>query len=446
MKKQEQIDALRLRIERIEQHFAEQHIPNNFGKCSEKPNGCEQYELPNFVPDWKDAPVDATHLAMDLDGMWSWWTKMPSAYKNNPFGEGWWVSGAREQLAFSAGETTNADRLHPDYWKNSLQERPTKTEPDYTHLLPEGYEFCTEQDAEKWVKVELIPYSTNQSELGYLAYDKSPISDNLKTYYRPIRPIRPESKPDYTHLLPEGYEFCAEGEHDDWVKVKIIPSNDYAKKIEIGSLLMGKFCWDKFKPYYRPIRKTEPDYTHLLPYGYEFCEEADAENWVKVEYSVNRTGELDEYQLGYIVNGNPNILIGTWKPIRPIQYHVAVHEATTTKPDPYTIEKHGDGWAIYKGRDSMHHGANLGQIHDEKLAQYIGGLLKGFKDAEPDPYQVDWSNAPKWADVHCFDKDGTGFWYGAQSGDCDWWEQTTISNFALPCGLDWKQSKRRRGI
>jgi hypothetical protein len=264
MNKQEQIDALRFRIERIEQHFAEQHIPNNFGKCSEKPNGCEQYEQPDFIPDWNAAPEYARWVAMEKSGCWYWWTKMPSAYKNNPFGEGWWVSGAREQLAFSAGETTNADRLHPDYWKNSLQERPTKTEPDYTHLLPEGYEFCTEQDAEKWVKVEIIPYSTNQSELGYLAYDKSPISDNLKTYYRPIRPI---------------------------------------------------------------------------------------------------------------------------------QYHVAVHESVTT---------------------------------------------------ESDPYQVDWSNAPEWADVHSFDCNRIGYWYGVESDSSVWGAEFANSNLTLPSGLDWKQSKRRR--
>jgi hypothetical protein len=43
MKKQEQIDALRFRIERIESHLAEQHKDNNFSKLndSEKPNSCE---------------------------------------------------------------------------------------------------------------------------------------------------------------------------------------------------------------------------------------------------------------------------------------------------------------------------------------------------------------------------------------------------------------------
>lgn len=29
---------------------------------------------------------------------------------------------------------------------------------------------------------------------------------------------------------------------------------------------------------------------------------------------------------------------------------------------PYTIEPHGDGYALYSGRDQMHHGFNLARI------------------------------------------------------------------------------------
>jgi hypothetical protein len=236
MNKQEQIDALQFRIERIEAKLAEQHISNNFSKLnrSEKPNSCE---------------------------------------------------------------------------------------PDYTHLLPEGYEFCTEQDAEKWVKVEMSTDIPELKKVGYIW--NNPTIPSTKRY-RPVRKI----KPDYTHLLPSGYEFCEEGEHENWVKVKMRP--DSINPRQIGGLSSGICIPDFWKPYYRPIR--------------------------------------------------------------PIQYHVAIHESVT---------------------------------------------------AEPDPYQVDWSNAPNWADVHCFDKNGKGNWYGVKRDEIEWYRcNIGNSEFTLPSGLDWKQSKR----
>jgi hypothetical protein len=257
MNTQEQIDELRARIERLESNR------------SEKPNSCEQYELPDFVPDWKDAPVQAVCVTMDKNGMWYWWQQKPTA---NLVDEGEWntshiLSGIEHGLAgddWNPGQCTNATRIHPDYWKQSLQERPAKTEPDYTHLLPDGYEFCAEQDAEKWVKVE---------------------------------------------------------------------------------------------------------------------------------YSANHRSELDEYNLGYVINVNPNFLIGTWKPIRPIQYHIAVHEAVT---------------------------------------------------AQPDPYQVDWSNAPEWAVGHAYDKSELGYWYKIifDKTDTLFTQMSERSNLRLPSGLDWKKSLR----
>jgi hypothetical protein len=187
----------------------------------------------------------------------------------------------------------------------------------------------------------------------------------------------------------------------------------------------------------------EPDYTHLLPEGYEFCTEQDAEKWVKVEINPD-IPELEQTKVGYVWHNPIRPSYNRYRPIRPIQYHISVHESVTAEPDPYTIEKHGDGWAIYKGRDLMHHGANLGQIHDEKLAQYIGGLLKGFKDAEPDPYQVDWEKAPDCADCHSYQDDGVGFWHGTELLPMGWRPKWAVSGFKLPTGLDWKQSKTIR--
>lgn len=78
---------------------------------------------------------------------------------------------------------------------------------------------------------------------------------------------------------------------------------------------------------------------------------------------------------------------------KSIQYHVAVHEAVTT---------------------------------------------------EPNPYAVDWTNAPKWADVHCFDTDNMGLWLGADWKSDLWLKKHEKSGFTLPSGLDWTKSKTTR--
>jgi hypothetical protein len=83
-----------------------------------------------------------------------------------------------------------------------------------------------------------------------------------------------------------------------------------------------------------------------------------------------------------------------YMPIRQkVQYHVAVHEAVTT---------------------------------------------------EPNPYAVDWSNAPEWADTHAFDEDGKGRWYGTKKGFVTWIEKSESSNFRLSSNLDWFKSKTTR--
>ena len=137
---------------------------------------------------------------------------------------------------------------------------------------------------------------------------------------------------------------------------------------------------------------------HLLPAGYEFCAEEEAEKWVKVEMINTPHPQM---KIGTIATKEEIAILtknfkDAYRPIRPIQYHVAVHEAVTT---------------------------------------------------EPNPYAVDWSNAPDWADVHCFDEDGKGYWYGAihDKGRCGIWEKVDwISPFTLPTGLDWKLSKTTR--
>lgn len=44
---------------------------------------------------------------------------------------------------------------------------------------------------------------------------------------------------------------------------------------------------------------------------------------------------------------------------------------------PFRVEPHGQGWAIYKGRDSEHHGQNLGHLTEcsDELAELIEKAL-----------------------------------------------------------------------
>ena len=135
---------------------------------------------------------------------------------------------------------------------------------------------------------------------------------------------------------------------------------------------------------------VETDYAYLLPTGYEFCAEEQAEKWVKVKLVQDGKNELP---IGATVPDCTHVE-SLYRPIRPIQYHVALHEAVT---------------------------------------------------AEPNPYAVDWANAPEEADSHAFDKNGNGWFYGLSLNDKFWYaDNVGRSGFTLPTGLDWKQSKTVR--
>lgn len=131
-------------------------------------------------------------------------------------------------------------------------------------------------------------------------------------------------------------------------------------------------------------------YTHLLPTGYEFCAEGEHTGWVKIRL----IGDEGENKLGYSFYGLDCANKPYYRPIRPIQYHVAVHEAVT---------------------------------------------------AETNPYAVDWVNAPEEADSHAFDKNGNGWFYGLSLNDKFWYaDNVGRSGHTLPTGLDWKKSKTTR--
>ena len=65
---------------------------------------------------------------------------------------------------------------------------------------------------------------------------------------------------------------------------------------------------------------------------------------------------------------------------------------------------------------------------------------------EPDPYQVDWSKAPEWADVHAFDDKSNGVWFGAILHKGRFFQTAELSGLTLPSNLDWTKSKTVRPI
>jgi hypothetical protein len=249
------------RIEQIESHLAKQHKSANFSKMNSSgiPNSClnikpeapecvanngvsggfSQHVLnnldaildnaekrvgmrihasnldspikPDFIPDWKDAPEDAVCVAMEKDGQWFWWRHKPTPDLNE---KGKWntmhvLNGGVEygltETDWFADSATNAHLLPPDYWKGALMMRPD-AENDYSHLLPEGYEFCSEEDAEKWVKVEILKGYGNQSKLGRLIDGIFDVDNELHHCYRPIRPIQYKvTTHEITTAIPDPY-------------------------------------------------------------------------------------------------------------------------------------------------------------------------------------------------------------------------------------------------
>lgn len=92
------------------------------------------------------------------------------------------------------------------------------------------------------------------------------------------------------------------------------------------------------------------------------------------------------------------------------------------------------------------------QFRIERIESHLAEQHKGNNfnlsekqnSCEPNPYAVDWSNAPEWADVHCFDTDNMGLWLGADWKSDLWLKKHENSGFTLPSGLDWTKSKTTR--
>lgn len=134
------------------------------------------------------------------------------------------------------------------------------------------------------------------------------------------------------------------------------------------------------QPPYSSSSELPNNYSHLLPEGYEFCAEGEAEKVVKV-LMMPSLPEHKQRPLGGVVEPNKDINMEFYRPIRK----------TPTAS-----------------------------------------------------YQVDWSNAPEWADVHVFDSRGIGHWIGMTHLNKTWESLGRISGHNLPDGLDWKLSKTYR--
>lgn len=182
--------------------------------------------------------------------------------------------------------------------------------------------------------------------------------------------------------------------------------------------------------------KVKPDYTHLLPTGYEFCEEGEHTGWVKIRL----IGDEGENKLGYSFYGLDCANKPYYRPIRPIQYHVQVHEAVTVTDEPIKVAEYYQPLFDLLHKD---HNVIATQSELDEIIRTAGGL----GEPEPNPYSVDWANAPDDADVHAFDSDNRGCWHCTRL--YSHFPEVfigfkIISGHTLPTGLDWKLSKTVR--
>jgi hypothetical protein len=334
---------------------------------------------------------------MDEDGAWHWYDRKPSVIvQQQAFALGDIISGA--------GKATNADLLPPDYWKSTLMMRPEANAGDWA-TAPE-WAMCKAMDASgiwnwysgkpyiedgmnEWClksandKYKLIPNhppsDKDWTETLEMRPEASELNQAHKNVLVNVRSFEPEytSEPSGIISVPFG---LTDSEEKSFIEIKMKAMHD---EFEIKR----KEIIEKFK---QPDALSAPDYTHLLPDGYEFCSEADAEMWVKVE--MNRY-ELPTRQnkIGFIDPCPLDRFKSHYRPIRPIQYKVTTHEIVT---------------------------------------------------AVPDPYMPDWSQAPEGTVAHAFDESKVGIWYIVSPEDYEFVKLHEPSPFTLPADLDWKQSLR----
>jgi hypothetical protein len=318
---------------------------------------------PDFIPDWKDAPEDAVCVAMDEDGHWFWWDKTPTCNDKS-----WVIMDDIERT--SSGKATNAHLLPTDYWKSTLMMRPDANAGDWA-TAPDWamYKAMDKNGVWNWFSGEpYIEGSEDKNEVWNWFGDE-PYIEGSEWVHRECE--------DKYKLIPN---------HPPSDK----PWNETLEANPDAVIKLNKALHDLLINHAPNVRSFEPDYTHLLPEGYEFCQEADAEKWVKVE----KIGFFNENKIGCLRTNKPAIpkILDCYRPIRPIQYKMTTHEITT---------------------------------------------------AIPDPYMPDWSKAPEGTVAHAWDMDGKGFWCMTNIEEgTHWGLRYESSHLALLPDLDWKQSLR----
>jgi len=192
-------------------------------------------------------------------------------------------------------------------------------------------------------------------------------------------------------------------------------------------------------------------YTHLLPTGYEFCAEGEHTGWVKIRL----IGDEGENKLGYSFYGLDCANKPYYRPIRPIQFHVAVHEVVTVADEPIKVAEYYQPLfnLLHKEHNLITTQSELDEIirtawslgKAEHECKYCGAMTSQPDDqCYKNPYAVDWANAPAYADFHTFEFDDYGWWRGSYLTNDGWIDMAEQSGFTLPTGLDWKLSKTVR--
>jgi hypothetical protein len=172
MKKQEQINALQVRIERIEAHLAEQHKGNNFGKLADA--------VSESVPgDWATAPDWAKYKAMDANGIWNW-------FSNRPYIEDGIHEWIRENREYKYKLIPNHPATGKD-WTETLEARPGVKE---TAPYMDAFESAKAESRHKadvmnayiqaWLDYNNLPYG-----MDYL-HELAKVVIKAEQYYRRI--------------------------------------------------------------------------------------------------------------------------------------------------------------------------------------------------------------------------------------------------------------------
>lgn len=227
---------------------------------------------------------------------------------------------------------------------------------------------------------------TLQAELDALKSNLSEKSNSCDHYIpQPGEVVEVKRDDDYRKRIFVEYR---EGGNYPFVCVIFQDNEEYRNGLEYDTNTW-KFCRRLHGEIIEFGCDKPKDYTHLLPTGYEFCTEEQAEKWVKVELK----GLTKEGAIGKVSEGEGDHWKPYYRPIRPIQYHVALHEVVTV---------------------------------------------------EPNPYAVDWANAPEWADSHAYDQNEIGVFYGVEQGERQHKPKWSASGLLLPPGLDWTKSKTVR--